>query len=186
MGQAKNRKVEIDAIKLSGDTYESKINRSKDRIRKNGEIFTPTALVRDVLNALPQDSFKDPKKTFLDPACGDGQFLIEVLGRKMEHTDPLTALKTTFGVDIMASNVVAARNRLVTYIMNNTVVVDTTVPHLPDLSDLVTDEDVKSGKKFMVMPGSRKDFQDMLYMIVSNQIKQADFLNTDVSKLFAR
>jgi hypothetical protein len=26
----------------------------------------------------------------------------------------------------------------------------------------------------------------MLYMIVSNQIKQADFLNTDVSKLFAR
>jgi hypothetical protein len=60
------------------------------------------------------------------------------------------------------------------------------VPHLPDLSDLVTDEDVKSGKKFMVMPGSRKDFQDMLYMIVSNQIKQADFLNTDVSKLFAR
>jgi hypothetical protein len=83
----------------------------------------------------------------------------------------------------MASNVVAARNRLVTYIMNNTVVVDTTVPHFPDL---ITNEDIKSDKKFVVMPGSRKDFQDMLYMIVSNQIKQADFLNTDVSKLFAR
>jgi hypothetical protein len=53
------------------------------------------------------------KKTFLDPTCGDGQFLREVLIRKMENGSTFEqALSTVYGVDLMQDNVELCRERL--------------------------------------------------------------------------
>jgi len=58
--------------------------KSKDRIQKHGEVFTPTWVVKDMLNLFPEEVWQ-PQKTFLEPACGEGAFLIEILKRKLER-----------------------------------------------------------------------------------------------------
>ena len=93
--------------------YMSGIERDKLRIKSTGEIFTPTLLVQEILDKLPQELFQDPTKTFLDPSCGDGQFLSEVLIRKMQNgIDFKTALSTIYGVDLMPDNVELCKTRL--------------------------------------------------------------------------
>ena len=93
--------------------YMTGVEREKSRVKATGEVFTPTTLVHRVLNDMDQELFRDPSKTFIDPACGDGQFLSEVLIRKLEAgIDFETALSTIYGVDIMPDNVVLCRERL--------------------------------------------------------------------------
>jgi hypothetical protein len=89
------------------------ILRSEDRVKRTGEIFTPTSLVEEILQKLPKSEFINPKRTFFDPACGNGQFLSEVLIMKLEHGhDFETALRTIYGMDIMFDNVDLCRDRL--------------------------------------------------------------------------
>lgn len=89
------------------------VERENARVKKTGEIFTPTLLVQDMLSKFPQSQFADKTKTFLDPACGNGQFLSEVLIKKLQNgIDFERALKTIYGVDIMLDNVDICRNRL--------------------------------------------------------------------------
>jgi type I restriction-modification system DNA methylase subunit len=93
--------------------YMSGVQRSQQRVKATGEVFTPTELVQEILNQLPQDLFTDPSKTFLDNSCGDGQFLGEVLIRKMENGSTFEqALSTIYGVDLMPDNVDECRERL--------------------------------------------------------------------------
>ena len=89
------------------------VERDNLRVKATGEVFTPTDLVREMLERIPQHQFQDPTKTFLDNSCGDGQFLGEVLIRKMENGSTFEqALSTTYGVDLMIDNVDLCRERL--------------------------------------------------------------------------
>ena len=89
------------------------VERDNLRVKATGEVFTPTDLVREMLERIPQYQFQDPTKTFLDNSCGDGQFLGEVLIRKMENGSTFEqALSTTYGVDLMIDNVDLCRERL--------------------------------------------------------------------------
>jgi hypothetical protein len=91
----------------------SGVERDHNRVKATGEVFTPTTLVQEILEQIPVEQFTDPSKTFLDPSCGDGQFLGEVLIRKMENGSTFEqALSTTYGVDIMIDNVDLCRDRL--------------------------------------------------------------------------
>jgi len=93
--------------------YMSGVERDRSRVKATGEVFTPTPLVQEMLGQIPNDQFKDPAKTFLDPSCGDGQFLGEVLIRKMENGSTFEqALSTVYGVDLMQDNVDECRKRL--------------------------------------------------------------------------
>lgn len=67
------------------------------RVKQTGEIFTPSPLVQEILDKLPPELITNPSKTILDPACGNGQFLIEVLKRRNTFTN-------IYGVDLMADN----------------------------------------------------------------------------------
>jgi SAM-dependent methyltransferase len=94
-------------------SYMSGIERDKLRIKSTGEVFTPTPLVQEILDKLPQELFTDSTKTYLDASCGDGQFLGEILIRKIENRiDFKQALSTIYGVDIMQDNVDLCRERL--------------------------------------------------------------------------
>tara|TARA_R110000868_G_scaffold214327_1_gene464400 strand:- start:54 stop:491 length:438 start_codon:yes stop_codon:yes gene_type:complete len=91
----------------------SGVEREQARVKTTGEVFTPTPLVQEVLDSLPEEQFTNPIKTFLDPACGDGQFLGEVLIRKMENGSTFEqALSTIYGADLMQDNVELCRERL--------------------------------------------------------------------------
>lgn len=89
------------------------VERNKLRVKVTGEVFTPTELVREMLEQISIDQFTDSTKTFLDPSCGDGQFLGEVLIRKMENGSTFEqALETIYGVDLMPDNVKLCQDRL--------------------------------------------------------------------------
>jgi len=87
--------------------------RSIERKKSLGEVFTPPELVKEMLDQLPQEVWQDPTKTFLDNSCGNGNFLVAVLERKIQQRhDPIQALETIYGVDIMQDNVDECRERL--------------------------------------------------------------------------
>ena len=91
----------------------SGVARDQLRVRSTGEVFTPTELVQEILDKMPKTLFKDSNKTYIDNFCGDGQFLGEVLIRKVENgIDFEQALSTIYGVDLMQDNVDLCRERL--------------------------------------------------------------------------
>ena len=93
--------------------YMSGVERERNRVKATGEVFTPTPLVEQILDQMPKKEFKDKNKTFLDPSCGDGQFLASVLYRKLQNgIDFETALSTIYGVDLMEDNVKLCQERL--------------------------------------------------------------------------
>lgn len=96
--------------------FMSGISRSKSRVKKTHEFFTPTELLIEInkwLDSYDQTLFTDLNKTFLDHSCGDGQILSEVLIRKIENGIPFEqALSTIYGVDLMPDNVKLCQDRL--------------------------------------------------------------------------
>jgi hypothetical protein len=93
--------------------YMSGVERDQSRVKSTGEVFTPGAAVIQMLDQVPEELFIDPTKNALDPACGDGNWLAEVLWRKLcNGIDFEVALKTIYGVDLMNDNVVECKKRL--------------------------------------------------------------------------
>jgi hypothetical protein len=97
--------------------YMSGVDRDRLRVKQTAEVFTPTPLVQEMLDKLEESDptlFSDPSKTFLDNSCGDGQFLSEVVIRKMDRSGCSLeqVLRTTYGVDLMEDNVDECRKRL--------------------------------------------------------------------------
>ena len=82
------------------------------RNKQTAEVFTPPRLVNQMLSRLPIEVWKKDR-TFCDPSCGNGNFLIAVLIRKIQRGhDPLLALQSIFGVDIQRDNIQECRLRL--------------------------------------------------------------------------
>ncbi len=96
--------------------YMSGIERDKVRVKQTEEIFTPTNVVIENLDLFEKENngcFTDTSITFIDNSCGDGQFLGEVLIRKVENGISFEqALSTIYGVDLMQDNVNLCRERL--------------------------------------------------------------------------
>ena len=97
--------------------YMSGIERDRLRQKETAEVFTPTYFVQQILDEEEinsPDMFTDENKTYMDNSCGDGQFLSEVIIRKMERSNCTLekALSTTYGVDIMEDNIKLCKERL--------------------------------------------------------------------------
>lgn len=101
--------------------------KSTQRVRDLGEVFTPADTVNAMLDLLPDEMWNvHPSPTFLEPACGDGNFLVEILARKLERITSdhkagllpagseakaakfhaLEALASIYAVDISPENVI--------------------------------------------------------------------------------
>ena len=98
---------------VEGEGHMAGVDRSRSRIDRTAEIFTPAPLVVQMLQRMPLEAFA-PGKDVLDPACGDGNFLVAAKAIKMLafDMDERAALDEIFGVDIMRDNVDRARERL--------------------------------------------------------------------------
>lgn len=85
---------------------------SKKDIKDFGEVFTPTFMVNQMLDKLPIEVFKE-NKTFLDNSCGNGQFLFEILKRKMENGfSHEKALSQIYGIELSEKNTIECKKRL--------------------------------------------------------------------------
>lgn len=93
--------------------YMSGVDRMSERVKKTGEVFTPTKTAIDLIKEIPIYEF-GPGKSVLDPACGDGQFLVPVKYLKMIYfgMSEEDALNDIYGVDIMRDNVDMCKMRL--------------------------------------------------------------------------
>lgn len=105
---------------------------SKERVKNFGEVFTPDSIVNNMLDLVSEQLPEDENyitKTFLEPSCGDGQFLIRILYRKLLQVQKLPieqrqfalvkAVSSIYGVDIQADNVINARRRMTNIIIGN-------------------------------------------------------------------
>ena len=95
-------------------SYMSGVERDRNRIIATGEVYTPTEEVLKFINEIPQHIWTNPKSTFADTeGCGDGQFLGEILIKRVESgIDFETALSTIFGIEKEPDNAELCRNRL--------------------------------------------------------------------------
>lgn len=104
--------------------------KSKKRVADHGEVFTAEREVNAMLDLVKQETERVDSR-FLEPACGDGNFLAEILRRKLEaakkraipprkkkplplefEKQSVIAVASIYGVDLLIDNVVACRNRL--------------------------------------------------------------------------
>lgn len=123
------------------------ITEDRDRVKALGEVFTPTSLVEYVLDDVEQNyptAFKDPTITFIDSMCGDGQFLVSILKRKLKNNIPYdVALSTIYGIDLTQSNVDASRRRLLDgnsllqAIVDNNIVCDDSLSNKFSKNDII-------------------------------------------------
>lgn len=98
--------------------------KSKERVAQRGEVFTAEREVNAMCD-LVKDECLRPDSRFLEPACGDGNFLSVILKRKLTELRrkykqsprdyerlAMVAIGSLYGVDIMSDNVEACRRRL--------------------------------------------------------------------------
>lgn len=94
----------------------SKQIKSKARVREHAEVFTAEREVKAMCDLIPSEVWENIESKFLEPACGVGNFIVEILERKYERCqnekDGLKALASVVGVDIQEDNCHECRTRL--------------------------------------------------------------------------
>ena len=98
--------------------------KSRQRVTDHGEVFTPAWMVKDMLDLVKDESERIDSR-FLEPACGSGNFLIEVLKRKLRTVEiqfgksefekrhhALLGLMCIYGIELLPDNVEECRANL--------------------------------------------------------------------------
>ena len=98
--------------------------KSKERVADFGEVNTSEREVNAMLDLVKQETERLDSR-FLEPACGDGNFLIEVLNRKLDilvkkykknqyefERNSVVVIGSIYGVDILVDNTKSAREKL--------------------------------------------------------------------------
>lgn len=98
--------------------------KSKERVIEHGEVFTSEREVNAMLDLVKHETERIESR-FLEPACGNGNFLAEILRRKLEVVKnkykkskseyekySVLAVTSIYGVDILADNVKECQDRL--------------------------------------------------------------------------
>lgn len=93
--------------------------KSKSRVSEHGEVFTPDHIVDAMHDLLKPEKGKkktlwhDPSMIYLEPTCGNGQFVVKAVEKKIASgLSPEDACNTVFGMDIMCDNVNECRLRV--------------------------------------------------------------------------
>ncbi|HPM10158.1 MAG TPA: SAM-dependent DNA methyltransferase [Paludibacter sp.] len=98
--------------------------KSRKRVADHGEVFTSKREVNAMLDLVKQETERIESR-FLEPACGTGNFLSEILRRKLDvvkkrysksqfdfERNAVVAVSSIYGIDIMEDNVQECRQRL--------------------------------------------------------------------------
>lgn len=98
--------------------------KSKQRVVDHGEVFTPAWMVEAMLNLVKDETFRIDSR-FLEPACGSGNFLVEVLRRKLSSVQikyetsaferghyALLSLMCIYGIELLPDNIRECRANL--------------------------------------------------------------------------
>lgn len=119
-----------DGLPASSSMTGKKQIKSKERVSQHGEVFTAEREVNAMLDLVAQETERIESR-FLEPACGDGNFLIEILRRKLavcrkrveakQYTqlqyerNAVLAVSSIYGIELLRDNAEACRKRLFSY-----------------------------------------------------------------------
>lgn len=105
-------------------------NENRSRISEFGEVFTAAREVTAMIDLVSNEAQRIDSR-FLEPACGDGNFLIQVLQRKISVVSKIysknkldyqrnifMAVSSLYGIDILEDNVVRCRQRLGNFVVS--------------------------------------------------------------------
>ena len=99
---------------VTDERKERRKNRHNTSIKDTHEFFTPYSIVKRMCDKIPDDDWSDPTKTFLESSFGSGQFVVYIVWNRIHHgIDWQTALKTLYGVELMADNVIECHDRVI-------------------------------------------------------------------------
>src|SRR5947208_12675491 len=100
------------------------LSKTKQRVADHGEVFTPAWMVEAMLDLVKDESERIDSR-FLEPACGSGNFLVQVLRRKLAAVErkfgksdferrhyALLALMCIYGIELLADNIAECRANL--------------------------------------------------------------------------
>ena len=95
--------------------------KSKQRVADHGEVFTPAWMVEAMLDLVKGETERIDAR-FLEPACGSGNFMIQILRRKLATVElrygksdferrhyALLALMCIYGIELLADNIAECR-----------------------------------------------------------------------------
>ena len=109
------------------DTQQAKQVKSRERVQQHGEVFTNEREVNAMLDLVKHETERIDSR-FLEPACGDGNFLAEILRRKLRvcrsfveqgkntqleyEKNMVLAVSSIYGIELLPDNAMACRERL--------------------------------------------------------------------------
>jgi len=109
---------------VEGSSVKTDQIKSKERVADHGEVFTPAWMVEAMLD-LVKDETERIDSRFLEPACGDGNFLVQVLRRKLAAVElkygksdferrhyALLAIMCIYGIELLPDNIADCRANL--------------------------------------------------------------------------
>lgn len=83
----------------------SDIERSDERIDLTGEVFTPLELCQQMIDEIPEEQLKNPSSKFIDPAAGNGNFLIALKTKLLNyHAEDHILNEMLYAVELMEDN----------------------------------------------------------------------------------
>lgn len=138
----------------------------KARRKKSAEFFTPDCIVNKMCDKISPEDWADPDKLFLEPSFGNGNFLIEMLTRRIKAGVPWEqALRTLYGVELMEDNVAEAKSRLL-------LLLDDLVDYDVDLARSIMDKNLVCSDFFKWNFSEWRPYtDDELKMIAKNKKK---------------
>ncbi len=98
--------------------------KSKQRVADHGEVFTPAWMIKAMLD-LVKDETERIDSRFLEPACGSGNFIVQILRRKLAAVEikfgksdferqhyALLGLMCIYGIELLADNIAECRSNM--------------------------------------------------------------------------
>lgn len=136
-------KNEIITIVHLGNIMDNRFNEhvvSKEIAKKNGEVWTPRELVETMMDKIPEEKWKDPNSTFLEPTAGSGNMVICMLEKRIASgVNPVQALKTLYGVELMQDNVDICKDRIRDVLRSNKVKITEKINEIIDHNFVCSD-----------------------------------------------
>lgn len=109
----------------------TKLIKSKSRVQKHGEVFTPDWMVKKMLSEPAiQEKIKDIRATFFEPSVGEGAFVTEILHQKLNHVDEISnksdwvenslwVVASIYGIELLTDNLIMAKQNLVNVLIEH-------------------------------------------------------------------
>ncbi|OOS07390.1 hypothetical protein SAMN02745664_102169 [Moraxella cuniculi DSM 21768] len=168
--------------------------KSKQRVADFGEVYTNEREVNAMLD-LVADQAANPEKTFLEPACGTGNFLSAILARKLDavaqkhkkiqlnyERNAVLAVTSLYGIELLPDNVAECRQRLLTQFCEHY------QRHYPNsfkveycrAVELILSKNILCGDALTLKTADGQDIIFTEWKVVRWQVQRRDFVYRDL------